>query len=210
MSTHHRLPSQSRRFRSVIVSIASALVLIGVPASAQAVSRSTAANQSRQSLDGASKSLAKSSLCNKVSAASVSAIIGYKVPAGVPYVHTFKPSKSTFETSGTDTTCTYGAMTSMAAIVKSVTLEYETISKALTPQQIQQSLAQSSKLAKFKFTTISVAGDPAFYFSLSESGITGQGIIAVQNGTTYFGATVESKTVSKSKLGALAQLAQGL
>jgi len=51
---------------------------------------------------------------------------------------------------------------------------------------------------------------PAFYFSLTESGITGQGITGVIGGTNYFGASVESKNVSTSKLAALAKLAEKL
>jgi hypothetical protein len=45
---------------------------------------------------------------------------------------------------------------------------------------------------------------------LTESGITGQGITGVLGGTTYFGASVESKKVSKSSLAALAKLAETL
>ena len=74
----------------------------------------------------------------------------------------------------------------------------------LTPSEMQQSIA------KFKFSTYSGLGVPAFYFSLTESGITGQGITGVLGSTTYFGASVESKNVSKATLGALAKLAEKL
>jgi hypothetical protein len=75
---------------------------------------------------------------------------------------------------------------------------------------MQQSLAKASSLAKFTFKTYSGLGVPAFYFSLTESGITGQGITGVLGGTTYFGASVESKSVSKSTIAALAKLAEKL
>jgi len=96
----------------------------------------------------------------------------------------------------------------MATIVKAVSLSFETISKPLTPSEMQQSLAKASKARKFKFSTYSGLGVPAFYFSLSESGITGQGITAVLGSTTYVGASVESKSVSKSTIAALAKLAE--
>jgi hypothetical protein len=145
-----------------------------------------------------------------VSAASVSSIIGYKVPAPTSYTRSIKPAKTNYEISGTETTCTYGPETSMATIVKAVTLSWETISKPITPAEMQQSIAKVSTLAKFKFSTYSGLGVPAFYFSLSESGITGQGITGVLGGTTYFGASVESKNVSKSTIAALAKLAEKL
>src|SRR5664280_2315615 len=151
-----------------------------------------------------------SSICGKVSAASVASIIGYKVPAGVPFTRSIKPTKENYEISGKETICTYGAQTGMATILKAVTLSFETLSKPLTPSEMQQSIAKASTLAKFKFSTYSGLGVPAFYFSLTESGITGQGITGVLGGTTYFGASVESKKVSKSSLDALAKLAEKL
>jgi hypothetical protein len=182
---------------------AGALVVIAVPAVAQAAARSGVTNQGRHSVEGSSKALS-SSICGKVSAASVSSIIGYKVPAGVPYTRSIKPTKANYEISGKETICTYGAETSMATILKAVTLSFETLSKPLTPSEMQQSIA------KFKFSTYSGLGVPAFYFSLTESGITGQGITGVLGGTNYFGASVESKKVSKSSLAALAKLAEKL
>jgi hypothetical protein len=184
------------------------MILIAVPSVAQAAARSGTAHQGSQS--GESSSRAKASICAKVSAASVSSIIGYKVPAPTPYTINVKPTKTNYEISGTETTCTYGAETSMATILKAVTLSWETISKPITPVEMQQSIAKVSKLAKFKFSTYSGLGVPAFYFSLSESGITGQGISGVLGGTTYFGASVESKGVSKSTIAALAKLAEKL
>jgi hypothetical protein len=197
------------RSRALVLAVTSALVVIAVPAVAQAASRAGATSQGRQIVDGGSKALT-SSICNKVSAASVSSIIGYKVPAGVAFTQSIKPTKENYEISGTETICTYGAETSMATIVKAVSLSFETISKPLTPSEMQQSLAKASKLAKFKFSTYSGLGVPAFYFSLSESGITGQGITAVLGSTTYVGASVESKSVSKSTIAALAKLAEKL
>jgi hypothetical protein len=151
-----------------------------------------------------------SSICNKVSAASVSSIIGYKVPAGTATTFAIKPTKANYGISGTNTICTYGAATSMTALLKDVSLTYEVTSKPLTTSEMQQSLKEASKEAKFTFSEYSGLGVPGFYFSLSEAGITGQGITGVENGTHYFGASVESKSVSKSTLAALAKLAEKL
>ena len=208
----HRPARQLRRplrCRALLLAVAGALAVVAVPAVAQAAARSGLTIQAGHSVEGRSKALV-SSICSKVSAATVSSIIGYKVPAGTSYTRSLKPTKANYEISGTDTICTYGAETSMATIVKAVTLSFETISKPITPAEMQQSLAKTSKLAHFKFSSYSGLGVPAFYFSLTESGITGQGITGVLGGTSYFGASVESKNVSKSTLAALAKLAEKL
>jgi hypothetical protein len=196
-------------WRALLLGVAGALAVVTVPAVAQAASRSGVTIQTGHSVESRSKALV-SSICSKVSAATVSSIIGYKVPAGTSFTRSLKPTKENYEISGTDTTCTYGVETSMATILKSVTLSFETISKPITPAEMQQSLAKASKLAKFKFSAYSGLGVPAFYFSLTESGITGQGITGVLGSTTYFGASVESKSVSKATLAALAKLAEKL
>ena len=199
----------NRSTRALLLGIAGASILIAAPAVAQAASRSGVTVQGRHGVAGSTKALT-SSICGKVSAASVSSIIGYKVPAGTPYTFKVKPTKENYEISGTETTCTYGAQTNMATILKAVTLSFETISKPITPSEMQQSIAKASTLAKFKFSAYSGLGVPGFYFSLTESGITGQGITGVVSGTHYFGASVETKNVSMSKLAALAKLAEKL
>lgn len=199
---------RSLRSRALLLGIAGALGLVAAPAVAQAASR-PATTQGRQVLARTARPLS-SSICSKVSAASVSSIVGYTVPAGTAYTINVKPTTANFETSAVDTTCTYGAQTSMAAILKSVTLSFEVLSKALTASQIQQSIAKASASVKMKFTSYSGLGVPAFYFRLTAAGITGQGIVAILNGTHYAGATVETKNLSMSKLAALAKLAEKL
>jgi hypothetical protein len=98
----------------------------------------------------------------------------------------------------------------MATIVKAVTLSYEVISKPLTTAEMQASIKKASSTAKFKFSAYSGLGVPAFYFSLTEAGITGQGITGVADGTHYFGADVETAKVPKSTIAALAKLAANL
>jgi hypothetical protein len=195
--------------RALLFGIAGVSVLIAVPAVAQAASRSGVTIQGRHTVAGDPRA-AKSSICDKVSAASVSSIVGWKVPRGTAGTYTVKPTKANYETSGTTTTCTYGAGLSMAAVTKMVTLSYEVISKPITLSEMQQSIAKVTKGAKFKFIAYSGLGVPGYYFILTEAGITGQGITGVVSGTHYFGANVETKNVSKSTLAALAKLAEKL
>jgi hypothetical protein len=194
--------------RALLASVASVAALVAVPAVAQAA-RSGVAVVGRQI--GAGKPTAlTSSICDKVSAASVSSIVGYKVPAGMATTFNIKPTAANYEISGTNTVCTYGTASSMSALLKDVSLTYEVTSKSITSAEIQQSIKEATKGAHFKFSAYSGLGVPGFYFSLSEAGITGQGITGVQNGTHFFGASVESKNISKSSLAALAKLAEKL
>jgi hypothetical protein len=207
-TTTRNRDARSFSSRALLVGIAGVLTLVAVPAAAQAATRSGTVSGRRA---GASPPTAlASSICSKVSAASVSSIIGYKVPAATATTFAIKPTKANYGISGTNTICTYGTATSMTALLKDVSLTYEVISKPLTTAEMQQSLEKASKGAKFKFSAYSGLGVPGFYFSLTEEGITGQGITGVANSTDFFGASVESKTVSKSTLAALAKLAEKL
>jgi hypothetical protein len=200
---------RSLRSRALLVGIVGVSGLVAGPAVAQAASRG-GTSQGREVLGRAARPLSPS-VCSKVSAASVSSIIGYSVPAGTAYTINIKPTTANFETSAVETTCTYGAETSIAALKKDVTLSFEVLSKPLTTSEIQQSIAKASSASlKLKFTSYSGLGVPAFYFSLTAAGITGQGITVVPSGTRYFGASVETKNLSMSKLAKLAKLAEQL
>ncbi|MGA2970590.1 MAG: hypothetical protein ABSE75_12390 [Acidimicrobiales bacterium] len=189
----------------LVLGIAGVSVLLAVPAVAQAAS----SIHGRQT-NAVHITARASSICDKVSAASVSALIGYKVPAGTGTTFNIKPTKANYEISGTNTICTYGSAKSMAAVLKDVSLSIEVISKPLTSAEMQQSIEKASKTAKIKFTTYSGLGVPGFYFSVTEEGITGQGITGIENGTHFFSADVENKNVSKSTIAALAKLAEKL
>lgn len=151
-----------------------------------------------------------STACARVSAARVSAIVGYRVPAGKLSVVRLKATKSNFETSGVETTCIYGSQSNLSALLKAVTLTYDVLTKPITTTEFQRTLSRVTSSAKFKFTSYRGLGVPGFYFSLSVAGITGRGVIGEQKGTRYFGASVEQKGLSKSKIAALAQLAEQL
>jgi hypothetical protein len=203
-TTHSMRRGRSFSMR-VLLASAAGVVTLSVPAVAYAASPPSSP------ASGGTPSPRASSICANVSAASISAIVGYKVPAGTATVFKVKPTKANFGISGVNTVCTYGVGTTMAALLKDVSLTYEVISKPVTTAEIQQQIKAESKGAiKYTFVPYTGLGVPGFYFSLTEAGITGQGIAGVQNGTHYFGASVESKTVSKSSLAALAKLAEKL
>ena len=91
MSTVTRLHLARSLHRSLlaptlVVALGSASVLLASPITAHAASRVAHA----------------SSVCDKVSAASVSAIVGYKVPAATEYTVPVKPSKTDYEVTGSD------------------------------------------------------------------------------------------------------------
>jgi hypothetical protein len=169
-----------------------ALGLVAVPAAAQASSRTELA----------------SSYCNKVSAASVSAIVGHSVPAGSLFTDKVKPTKSNHEISAVVWSCIYGVATSVTALAKDVVLSLEVTSKPLTGAEMQYSLSQAEKL-KMKFTPYSGLGMTAFYYTFTETGITIQGMVAIA-GTNNYSAGVYTKTPAVSKLAALVRLAEKL
>jgi len=142
----NRTAYRSSRWRALLLGAAVALGLVAVPAVAQASSRTELV----------------SSYCNKVSAASVSAIVGHSVPAGSLFTDKIKPTKSNHEISAVVWSCIYGAATSAAALAKDVVLSLEVTSKPLTGAEMQYSLSQAEKL-KMKFTPYSGLGMTAFY-----------------------------------------------
>ena len=187
-----RPPYRSSRCRALLLGTVVALGLVAVPAAAQASSRAELA----------------SSYCNKVSAASVSAIVGHSVPAGSLFTDKVKPTKSNHEISAVVWSCIYGVATSVTALAKDVVLSLEVTSKPLTGAEMQYSLSQAEKL-KMKFTPYSGLGMTAFYYTFTETGITIQGMVAIA-GTNNYSAGVYTKTPAVSKLAALVRLAEKL
>jgi hypothetical protein len=179
-STYSKLPNRpvdrSSRRRALLLGTVVALGLVAVPATAQASSRQELA----------------SSYCSKVSAASVSAIVGHSVPAGSFSTYKVKATKTNDEISGVVSSCTYGAVTSVAALAKDV----------------KYALSQAEKL-KIKFTPYSGLGMTAFYYTFTETGITIQGMDAIA-GTKSYSAGIYTKTPAISKLASLVRLAEKL
>jgi hypothetical protein len=195
-STYSKLPNRpggrfSRR-RALLLGTVVALGLVAVPATAQASSRQELA----------------SSYCNKVSAASVSAIVGHSVPAGSLSTYKVKATKTNDEISAVVWSCIYGTMTSLTALAKDVVLSLEVTSKPLTGAELQYSLSQAEKL-KMKFIPYSGLGMTAFYYTFTQGGIPVQGMVAIA-GTKSYSAGIYTKTPAISKLASLVRLAEKL
>ena len=203
-SARNRPPYRSRRLVALPLGIG-ALVLAAAPVVVNAASRSRVTTQAPQST---AKS-ASSSICSKVSAAAVSAIVGYRVPAATTTTVHLKPTAQNFGVSGVTTLCVFGAQTSLAADKKAVTLTFEITSRALTAQDVKTQLA-TLKSAGLKITVApySGLGVPAFLFTETAAGIKAAGIVGLA-GKTYFGATV-LHPLPISKLASLAKLARTL
>ena len=182
----------SFRRRALLLSTVVALGLGAVPAVAHA--------SSRQELS--------SSYCSKVSAASVSAIVGHSVPAGSFSTYKVKATKTNHEISGVISSCTYGAVASLAAIAKDVILGVEVTSRPLTGADLKYALSQAAKL-KIRFTSYPGLGMKAFYYTFTEGGIFVQGMDAIA-GTKSYSAAIYTKTPAISKVAALVKLTEKL
>jgi hypothetical protein len=159
---------------------------------------------------GATTTSQASSICSKVPASEIAAIVGYSVPAGQVDDITLPATKTNYEISTKSISCTYGNETSLATISKVVTLTIETTSKSLTTAEIQASLAKvATDGVKMTIKPYSGLGGTAYYFTFSEAGITAQGL-SVFNGTHGFGAAIETSKLSQAKLAQLTKLASSL
>ena len=199
-----------RFLRSCVLStaIAGTLTLVAAPIVAQAASRSEASTQARQIAAHTATPLS-SSICSKVSAASVSAIVGYSVPAATTYTHNLAATTQNGGISEVSTACTFGAGTTVATLSKDVTLSVAVTSKPLTTSEVQKSLTkQSSATLKITASSSSSLGVPAVYFTETGEGLSAEGIGSYV-GTKTVGASVEHP-VPMSKLVALWKLAKNL
>jgi hypothetical protein len=173
----------------MLLGLGGAIALTADPVGVNAASRSPITTQARQAI-GRTATSASSSICSKVTAAAVSAIVGHSVPAATATILHEKPTAQNFGISGVPTLCVFGAQTSLAADKKDVDLTFEITSRALTAQEVRTELAK----LKSATSTIAVApysglGVPAFLFTETVAGIRAAGIVGLA-GTTYFGASV--------------------
>jgi hypothetical protein len=184
-----------RRVRSVLL-VVSAAALLGTTTTTEA----------------ATSASAPASICSKVTAASVSAIVGYTVPAPTQTVLHLPADKNDYETSSVDTSCTFGAEKSIAEIAKSVTLDIAVAAKPFTEAEILASTKKAEQIShdKFKLVSYSGLGVPAYYLTETADGLHIQVLSGVVGGTHSFGAAVDSATLSITKLAELAKLAEKL
>jgi hypothetical protein len=147
-------------------------------------------------------------ICSKINTQSVSAIVGYKLPA--PSFSTLKlpATKKNDHISSVIESCTYGSLTSLSALATDVILEYSVTSKPLTAAEIKKGIAQVQQL-NMTFVPYRFLGVRAYYYSFTQAGITIQGLSAFK-GTNDYGAATYSKLTSKSQLASLVRLAEKL
>jgi hypothetical protein len=147
-------------------------------------------------------------ICAAVTAASISKVVGYAVPAASSLKDTSIIDKKD-GISATAVDCTYGKETSTASIAKAVTLTYEQLSKRLSSSEIKQDLLNAQKQAvggaTLKTASYSGLGVPAFTISTADGGIELNFLLAI-NGTKIVGAEISQKT-STATLAALTKLA---
>jgi hypothetical protein len=149
--------------------------------------------------------------CSKVSAGSVSSVVGHQLPTGVGMIINEKATKKNFNVAYQTLSCTYGLETSLAALKKSVIISEETLSRSLSSKELKKLLQIQQKTTgtKIKIVPYSGLGGTAYYMSFSDANIDVQSIITA-SGTKFYGATVDSSTVTKSQLASLVKLAQKL
>jgi hypothetical protein len=145
-------------------------------------------------------------VCNKVSTAAISAIVGYPVPSGIGSASTI-PASKTFDVSSNVTICTYGNGYGDAAVsAKVVTLTGIVFSKAV---KLSTYLKQFSSTLGVKCTPYSGLGAPGIYCAAnSSSGSPQREILGDIAGRFYFAADVFTKVIPLAKVAALARLSQ--
>jgi hypothetical protein len=191
-SSRHAHPAyRCARASAVLLGIAAASSLVAAPVAQASAPKHRSAG-----------------ICGKISTASVSAIVGYSLPAPSVDTFTLPATKKNDEISSVVTSCAYGSETSLAALPKDVILDYVVTSRPLTKAEIKKGLAQEQQL-KMTFVPYSGLGVKAYYYSFTESGITIQGLTAFK-GTKDYGASTYSKLTSTSQLASLVRLAETL
>jgi hypothetical protein len=191
-SSRHAHPAyRCARASAVLLGIATASTLVAAP-----VAQASAPKHPSEGL------------CGKISTASVSAIVGYTLPAPAFDSFTLPATKKNDEIRSVVTSCSYGSETSLAALPKDVIIDYVVTSRPLTKAEIKKGLAQEQQL-KMTFVPYTGLGVKAYYYSFTESGITIQGLTAFE-GTKDYGASTYSKLTTKSQLASLVQLGEKL
>ena len=199
-----------------------------------------AAASSCVALSGATVAAASTVQANKVavtpsvacaSAASVSGIVGYTVPAPTSATDSY-PVDAALNISATATDCSYDTLPTAADpyASKVVSLSYEVFNKPVTKallkeaeaaQEAKESSAEKAIHFKAKYSSYSGLGVTAIYFTITSQLNIPKGVplpkgmstgfdlegIATLNGKISFGAGVNNLTLPKSKLADLVRLA---
>jgi hypothetical protein len=149
--------------------------------------------------------------CAKVSASSVSSVMGYKVPAATGLTLSAKATKTNDYISGNTLSCAFGTETSMTALKKTVTLSFESLSKSVTAAEVKVLVDKTSAIAKglkVKFSAYPALGGESFLMTFSESGFSVESLVTA-NGSKLYSATVYG-SLATSKLASLVKLSEKL
>jgi hypothetical protein len=189
---NRRLSPYTRR--AALLAAATTLGLVVLPATAQASPRSDA------------PLAVTAGICNKVSASTVSSILGYTVPAAKPLTDSNVFDKK-LGISGSVTDCTYGAETSLKSLQKVAFLSYEVISKPIALGTIKSDIKAAEKKVGTGFSVKTYKGlhYPALKLHFQEAG-TSFTIIEAIDGTKFAGAGLYGNQ-PVSTIAALAKLA---
>jgi hypothetical protein len=188
--------------------LASRQRLIGLAAATCLVAGATAIEAAPS---GAQTAHSASSICSKVSAATVSSIVGYTVPAGVYSSLVLPATAKNDEIKSTSSVCTYGSDKSLADVEKDVILDIAVTSKPITESEIESNVVKTEKSsgAKYSISSYSGLGVPGYYLVVSIDGIKAETVAGI-TGNHDFAASVDSSKVTESTLGKLAKLAETL
>jgi hypothetical protein len=196
----HRLA----RSTALLVGIIGASSLLFVPTVAQATSRTKAMTEHSQVANPAT--LESSAVCSRVSAAAVSAIVGFSMPAQAAYDGTSHQSatKQSHGISGVATRCFYGTPP------KLVVLGSDTVSKPISLQTIERTTkADAGSGAQVVFTSYPGLGSGGILITIRGGGENVETIGSI-SGKTEFTAGETIGIVPVSKLASLAKLAKKL
>ena len=183
-----------RNFRSfcLVLVAAGVTVLAAAPGVAQA-----------SSVPG----LSAAATCRQVSAASVSAIVGFSVPAATALADNLKPTKQNDGILGRRDVMYVRCRDERRRLAKTVGLSYEVTSRPLTAADPKKGIPR--RKAQINFVPYSGLGLSAFYYTFTEGGVLAQGMTGL-NGKKEYGAFVFTKSVSTAKLAGLVRLAEKL
>lgn len=216
------------RTAAVLLSLAGVSALVAVPAVAEGAAKpaiTTPARAVRTAHVHPASALPHPGTpsCSNVSAASVSAAVGWTVPAPYAETHDIKPSAPDGDIAFVETECVYGTPTSSSGVAQVVTLCYAVASKYFTPAQVHAVIEIDLAEVSGAVVPFDGLGFPAWYYTASESGWTEHGVAGLsepgcpacaQPTDAYgviFGVFVQhlasSAAVTMSTLGALAMLA---
>lgn len=191
-----------------MAALIAAPALLVAPALAGAAARPSFGAAAHRAALASRPGPAKTTICSHISASTVSAIVGWTVPAGTYSSITLPANAKDDEISSVEQSCLYGSYTNLSHLVS---LGIGTTSKPITPAVLQKLLQTTEAAAhvKLSFKPYSGLGIPAWYIKFSIGTDTIQEVAGAQ-GTHFFAGAGFSSTLTEAKVGALAKLSEQL